>query len=753
MGGLRRLDPVGHHAQEMVDQRATGVGRAGAAARLHLFKVSLMERRLMGGFGIGIAIGIATVGRALLIPVSLAARSPAFPRAESAKADKVAPATPGNPAPVLAQPMPLGGGAPHGQPVDLHQGRPTFVIYARGMGPGTEAGQGGAVDKRWHFSIWYFLIGFMVLVLLRDIVIARHVVDIPYSTFKQGLNAGAVKEVVLQSTTITGQIKTAFIKKAAPRITFRDDAGAEWHSFATIRVADADLVKTLDSQQIDYAGVLESTFLQNLLSWLLPLGLMVLFWWFLLGRMGQSPGMMSIGKSKARIYVDKDIKVSFKDVAGIDEAVEELREVVAFLTAPERYTKLGGRLPKGVLLVGPPGTGKTLLARAVAGEAKVPFFSLSGSEFVEMFVGVGAARVRDLFEQAQRTAPCIIFIDELDALGKARGISAIGSNEEREQTLNQLLTEMDGFDPNRGVVLMAATNRPEILDPALLRAGRFDRHVVVDRPDVKGRLEILRIHTQRVVLGSNVDLDVVAARTPGFVGADLENIVNEAALLAARGGKADVTMQDFEEAIDRVLGGLQKKSSLMTTEEKRRVAHHESGHALVAMLVPHADPVHKVSIIPRGIAALGYTLQLPIEDRHLYTEAELLDRIAVLLGGRAAEEIVFGDLSTGAADDLKRATELASRLVREYGMSKALGPMTISLERPLFLGQVTEGSANCSEETQKLVDHEVMSILNAAYLRVTMLLRSRETVLREMASVLEVKESIDGETARALLGS
>ncbi|MBI2379521.1 MAG: ATP-dependent zinc metalloprotease FtsH [Gammaproteobacteria bacterium] len=444
--------------------------------------------------------------------------------------------------------------------------------------------------------------------------------------------------------------------------------------------------------------------------------------------------------------------VGFKDVAGIDEAVDELKEVVTFLTSPERYTRLGGRLPKGVLLVGPPGTGKTLLARAVAGEAKVPFFSLSGSEFVEMFVGVGAARVRDLFEQAQKSAPCIIFIDELDALGRARGIGQVGSNEEREQTLNQLLTEMDGFDPNKGVVLMAATNRPEILDPALLRAGRFDRHVVVDRPDVKGREGILRLHLGKLTLSGDVDARTLAARTPGFVGADLANIVNEAALLAARAGKDRVAMGDFEEAIDRVLGGLQKKSGLMTPAEKHRVAHHEAGHALVAMLVEHADPVHKVSIIPRGIGALGYTLQLPTEDRHLYCEAELMDRLAVLLGGRVAEEICFGDLSTGAADDLQKATQLARRLILEFGMSGKLGPAAFAPPPSLFLGGLGESARGVfSEETARQVDAEIVTLLQGVRERVVRLLRGEEGLLRRLAETLIERESLDGEGVRELL--
>ncbi|HET8711491.1 MAG TPA: ATP-dependent zinc metalloprotease FtsH, partial [Spongiibacteraceae bacterium] len=607
-----------------------------------------------------------------------------------------------------------------------------------------------SVDKRVHFSLWYFFAAILLLLTIHDYIVAGNIAALPYGQFKQAIKQNAVKDLAIASDRISGQVETTFLKKTLPEGKVPKTT-SDWSEFITVRVPDDALVSELDAANIDYGGVIESTFLKTVLSWVIPAAIMVLIWQYFIGRMGAGGGMMAIGKSKARIYVDKDIKVSFNDIAGIDEAVDELRDVVSFLQQPEHYTQLGGRLPKGILLVGPPGTGKTLLARAVAGEAKVKFFSLSGSEFVEMFVGVGAARVRDLFTQAQQNAPCIIFIDELDALGRARGVNMVGSNEEREQTLNQLLTEMDGFDPNEGVILMAATNRPEILDPALLRAGRFDRHVVVDRPDVKGREAILRIHTRKVKLGGDVNIDIVAARTPGFVGADLENIVNEAALLAARGNKTAVTMSDFEEAIDRVQTGLRKKSSLMTEKEKHRVAFHESGHALASLLVKNADPVHKVSIIPRGIGALGMTLQLPTEDRHLYTHEELLDRIAVLLAGRAAEEIVFNDFSTGAADDLQKASEMARRVVAEFGMGNALGAMVVPIERSAFLNQSQQRFENTSEATSQAIDSEIKQILQQIYAMIRAALTEKIGALRELAQQLETKETIDGETVKHIL--
>jgi cell division protease FtsH len=464
-------------------------------------------------------------------------------------------------------------------------------------------------------------------------------------------------------------------------------------------------------------------------------------------------GVMSFGKSKAKIFAESETKVTFADVAGIDEAKEELEEVVEFLSNPGKFQKLGGRIPKGVLLVGPPGTGKTLLSRAVAGEAKVPFFSISGSEFVEMFVGVGAARVRDLFAQATSQAPCIIFIDELDALGKARGINVMGGHDEREQTLNQLLVEMDGFETNKGVIIMAATNRPEILDPALLRPGRFDRQVLVDRPDINGREAILKIHSENVLLAPEVDLRKIAGRTPGFVGADLANIINEAALLAARKDKEEVGSAEFDEAIDRVVGGLQRKNRVMNSQEKEIVAFHESGHAIVAESVEQADPVHKISVIPRGISALGYTQQQPTEDRYLMTRSELLDRLAVFLGGRVAEELVFGEVSTGAQNDLQRATDIARSMVTEYGMSDRLGLVTYERARqPMFLPESFAPAKTYSEEKAGQIDEEISQVIKQAHERVREILSAQRNVLDDLARLVSQKEVVQGEELRKMLG-
>src|SRR5208283_5359098 len=483
-------------------------------------------------------------------------------------------------------------------------------------------------------------------------------------------------------------------------------------------------------------------------SWLLPLVFFVFVWFFLMKKMSGGPqGVLSLGKARVKVYGEKDVKVSFNDVAGIDEAKGELEEVVQFLKDPEKSQKLGGKIPKGVLLVGAPGTGKTLLARAVAGEAEVPFFSMSGSEFVEMFVGVGAARVRDLFGQAKEHAPCIIFVDELDALGKARGLNPIGGHDEREQTLNQLLVEMDGFDPRAGVIIMAATNRPEILDPALLRPGRFDRHVAIDKPDIRGREAILRVHAKEVKLGSDVDLKKIAAMTPGFVGADLANLINEAALIAARLNREEVTMADFQAAADRIIGGLEKRNRAMNPKEKEIVAYHESGHALVAMVLPNTDPVSKISIIPRGIAALGYTQQLPTEDRYLMTREELLDRLKVLLGGRVSEEIIFGDISTGAQNDLQRATDIARRMIMEYGMSEKLGPLTyVSEPRSAHLDLGLDSrDRQFSEKTAQQIDEEIAGIIEEAHQSVRKILTQQRSMLEKLAKILLEKESIDGE--------
>jgi cell division protease FtsH len=484
-----------------------------------------------------------------------------------------------------------------------------------------------------------------------------------------------------------------------------------------------------------------------MISWLLPLAFFGFIWFFLIKRMSGGPqGVLSLGKARVKVYGDKDVKVTFKDVAGIDEAKNELEEVVQFLKDPEKSQRLGGRIPKGVLLVGAPGTGKTLLAKAVAGEAGVFFFSMSGSEFVEMIVGVGAARIRDLFKQAKEHAPCIIFLDEMDALGKARGLNPMGGHDEREQTLNQLLVEMDGFDPRAGVIILAATNRPDILDPALLRPGRFDRHVAIDKPDIRGREAILKVHAKDVELGPDVDLKKVAAMTPGFVGADLANLINEAALIAARGDADEVTMANFGQAAERIIGGLEKKNRAMSPKEKKIVAYHESGHALVAMLLPSADPVSKVSIIPRGIAALGYTQQLPTEDRYLMTRDELLDRLQVLLAGRAAEEVIFGDISTGAQNDLQRASDIVSSMVMDYGMSERLGLLTHSHQQSRYLDMgLAPREREFSERTAQQIDEEKSRIIDEAHQQVLLKLNDHRRSLEKLAAILLEKESIDGE--------
>jgi cell division protease FtsH len=602
--------------------------------------------------------------------------------------------------------------------------------------------KGDPSRRKFHFSFWYFLMALFLFSLIHDYYLARQVDTISYSTFKEYVNEGKVKDLVLRTDQITG-------------ILTDTAEGKKDHPFVTLRVADPDLVNLLDQKHVSYTGTVESKWLSTVLSWILPLVFFLLIWRFLIGRMAGGPqGVLSVGKARAKIYAEQEVQVKFDDVAGIDEAKQELAEIVEFLKTPEKFTRLGGKIPKGVLLVGAPGTGKTLLAKAVAGEAGVPFFSISGSEFVEMFVGVGAARVRDLFGQAKGHAPCIIFIDELDALGKARGMNPMGGHDEREQTLNQLLVEMDGFDPNSGVIIMAATNRPEILDPALLRPGRFDRHVAIDRPDVRGREAILKIHTRGVSLAEDVDLAKVASLTPGFAGADLANLANEAALLAARQNKESVGMAEFQDAIDRIVGGLEKKNRVMNEKEKRIVAYHESGHALVAMSVPTADPVNKVTIIPRGIAALGYTQQLPIEDRYLMTREELLDRLCVLLGGRVAEEIIFGDISTGAQNDLQRATDIARSMVAEYGMSEKMGLVTYTREkRPLFLeAGMPSLSREYSEETAQLIDAEVSRLMNEAHDRVRKILIDRREHLALLAQTLLTKETVLGDEVREIAG-
>jgi len=594
------------------------------------------------------------------------------------------------------------------------------------------------LEKHYKFSIWYVLIGIWVVLLVQNYIAHMFVVKtIPYSQFLNLLKDGKVTEIAISENQIQGKMK--------------DEAG-ELVDFKSVRV-DPELSQMLDQYKVTFKGEVEPTFFRDLLSWVLPILIFIGVWYFLMKRMaGQQPGFMSLGKNKAKIYMENELKVRFTDVAGVDEAKQELVEVIDFLKNPDKFGELGGRIPKGILLVGPPGTGKTLLAKAVAGESGVPFFSMSGSDFVEMFVGLGAARVRDLFTQAKGKAPCIIFIDELDALGKARGVGMTGGHEEREQTLNQLLVEMDGFDPKVGVILMAATNRPEILDPALLRPGRFDRHVLVDRPDRTGRVEILRVHLRGIKAGDDVDVERLAAMTPGMVGADLANLVNEAALLAVRRGRKLVGMSEFEEAVERIVAGLEKKNRLINAREREIVAHHEMGHAIVALSLPGTDPVHKISIIPRGIAALGYTMQVPTDDRFLMSKTELMNKIATLLGGRAAEELVFSDVSTGAHNDLSRATDIAKSMVKEYGMSGVLGQVYLSHDRRnqfLDLGQQPRG--DYSEATAQAIDAEVKEIISAQYKVALEILNERKDVLKNGAGILLQKEKIDGEEIRALM--
>ena len=597
-------------------------------------------------------------------------------------------------------------------------------------------------SKKTYFPAWYFMLAFFfMLFVIQHYLATQDIIEVTYSEFKKMVEGEDVDSLVLGIHDIEGFFRGG------------KDGPGNVRRFYTIRVEDPDLVKDLESRNIKYRGKNENAWYQPLLTWLIPMLFLFAIWGFIFRKMGGSGyNVMSFGRNKARIYAEDETKVTFDDVAGIDEAKVELEEVIEFLKTPKKFQSLGGKLPKGVLLVGPPGTGKTLLAKAVAGEAQVPFFSLSGSDFVEMFVGVGAARVRDLFAQAQEQAPCIVFIDELDALGKTRGVNPIAGHDEREQTLYQLLAEMDGFDTKGGVIIMAATNRPETLDAALLRPGRFDRQILVDRPDIKGREEILRVHIQKVKLSPDIDFKVVAARTPGFAGADLANIVNEAALLAARKGKDYVEMEDFEEAIDRVVGGLEKKNRVMNDKEKRIVAFHESGHAIVAESLPNADPVHKVSIIPRGIAALGYTLQLPTEDRYLMTKSELLDGLAVMLGGRVAEELMLSDVSTGAHNDLQRSTDIARKMVKDFGMSSKLGLVTFDHEpSPYFLPSPSFGTKEYSEITAKDIDDEVKAIVDSSYRKVKEVLSRKKFVLEKLANMLLEEETVEGENLRKML--
>jgi len=602
--------------------------------------------------------------------------------------------------------------------------------------------------RQFQISGGYWLLAFAGLLLLQSALLRQSAPkDVPYSEFLASLRAGTVAKAELRQDTILAELKAEGDKKPE-RITTSRLPGMD----------ETALVKELEERGVSFAGKIERTsFLETfLLGWLLPIGLLVGIYILVMRRFGRGGGgPLSLGKNRAKIYDETQHgKVTFEDVAGVDEAEAELVEVVDFLKNPQKYQALGARIPKGVLLVGPPGTGKTLLAKAVAGEAGVPFFSLSGSEFVEMFVGLGAARMRDLFEQAKGRAPCIVFIDELDAIGKSRGgVAALATHDEREQTLNQLLVEMDGFDSTKGVILMGATNRPEVLDQALLRAGRFDRQVLVDRPDVRGREAILKVHAKKAKLDTDVDLRVVAQRTPGMVGADLERVVNEAALAAARRGSQTVGAHDFEEAVDRLQLGLKKQGSVMSEDEKRRVAYHEGGHTLVALSVKNADPVHRVTIIPRSIGALGVTLQLPAEERYLMTKEQLLDRLAVMMGGRAAEELCCGDLSTGAANDLERATETARQMVSRFGMSDRLGPVTFGRTSGMrFLQSGVGEERNFSEETARAIDAEVRQILEAQYARAKRILEERRGALEAIAQRLLEVETLDRPQLEELVG-
>ena len=597
------------------------------------------------------------------------------------------------------------------------------------------------MEKQHKFSLWYVLMGIWVVWIVHNMLMAAFGIEtIPYSRFLNLLKENKIIEVAVTADRIQGKMKA-------------DGAGAGGERlFRTVRV-DPETSRLLDQYKVAFKGRIESRLIPNLLSWIIPMALFFGVWFFVMRRMaGQQPGFMTLGKNKAKIYMHDELDVTFADVAGVDEAKQELVEIVEFLQKPERFTAVGGKMPKGVLLVGPPGTGKTLLSKAVAGESGVPFFSLSGAEFVEMFVGLGAARVRDLFDQAKQKAPCIIFIDELDALGKARGFGMTGGHDEREQTLNQLLVEMDGFDPNIGVILMAATNRPEILDPALLRPGRFDRQVLVDRPDKLGREQILRVHLKNIAVQEGLDVAAIAAMTPGMVGADLANLINEAALLAVRRDKQTVGMAEFEEAVERLMAGLEKKNRLINPKERKIVAYHELGHAIVALSLPGADPVQKISIVPRGIAALGYTMQVPTEDRFLMTRTELLNRITTLLGGRAAEEIIFEDISTGAHNDLSRATDIARSMVKEYGMSTTIGQVYYAREkRARFMNVIPEGATDYSEATAATIDREVGDIIAAQYTQAVEILTGRKNVLETAVHVLLEKEKMDGEELKTLM--
>jgi cell division protease FtsH len=594
-----------------------------------------------------------------------------------------------------------------------------------------------AIQEHKQFNFWYTLAAILLLLLFQSMWTSYRTVEtLPYSSLLEQLEKGNVEEVWVSENQVRGRL-------VEPLPSGRRE-------FVTVRV-DPELAAALAKHNVRFTGTVQSTLLSDILGWVLPMALLIGFWYWMIRRMqrGVGGGLLSVGKSKAKVYVETDVKVGFDDVAGVDEAKAELQEIVGFLKNPEEYGRLGARLPKGILLVGPPGTGKTLLARAVAGEAGVPFFSINGSEFVEMFVGVGAARVRDLFAEASKQAPAIIFIDEIDALGRARGaFGNFGGHDEKEQTLNQLLAELDGFDPRGGLVLLAATNRPEILDPALLRAGRFDRQVLVDRPDRVGRVQILKVHVRKIRMDPSLELEEIAALTPGFTGADLANLVNEAAIVATRNGREHVGLKDFTEAIERIVAGLEKRNRVMNPLERKVVAYHEMGHAIVALALPGQDPVHKVSVIPRGIGALGYTLQRPTGDRYLMTRTELENRMAVLLGGRAAEVLVFGEISTGAADDLDRVTEIARSIVTRYGMSEELGLVVYEPQRQALLPvqPIVPTPRNHAEQTAREIDEAVRNFVTRAFEKATaILVENREGLERAAEALLERETLVEKE--------
>jgi cell division protease FtsH len=643
------------------------------------------------------------------------------------------------------------GGA--NEPLQAREGKPTEEPGLKKQDPLFKP-----LDRRqFRFSLWYFLLTLIGLVLVNTWLLRPKVESIDYSDFKAKIESGEITRVEIGQQYLTGfSLKRAQLEAYEQVQTRNEKPPTPLRTYRTVRTSDPTLIPLMDRKGLEYYAVAAQgrSWLGDLLSWVLPIVAMVLLWNYLSKKIGKSGmGVMSFGANRAKLVAEGDTGVTFGDVAGVDEAKAELVEVVDFLKNPTKYENVGGRIPKGVLLVGPPGTGKTLLARAVAGEAKVPFFRISGADFVEMFVGVGAARVRDLFKQAREKAPCLVFIDELDAIGKSRGIT-LGGNDEREQTLNQLLVEMDGFDSRSGVIILAATNRPEILDPALLRPGRFDRQVLVDRPDLRGRLDILKVHTRSVRLDPAVDLEKVARGTPGFTGADLANIVNEAALLAVRAGRETVMPGDFDNAIERVVAGLEKRNRLLNPKERTTVAYHETGHAMIAAFTKGADPVHKISIIPRGIGALGYTIQLPTEERFLLTEEELLGKIDVLLGGRGAEQVFFGEISTGASNDISRATDIARKMISDYGMSDKFQNVVLPSQRsPLFLpGEAAPGQREYSEATQQYIDEEITRIIKVRYEKAVKFLEEHKATVERIALRLLEVETIGEDEFKALAG-